>query len=60
MMDNMQLCVAKHKNLCLIKNEKTYTLAVYDTDFSRIVVWDIQKHKQLTEFIDSKLFAEKK
>jgi hypothetical protein len=56
----MQLCVAKNNNHCLIKNEKTYTLAVYDKDYGRIIVWDATKHPQLTEFIDTKLFPDKK
>jgi hypothetical protein len=52
----------KDSGLCLIKDHerRTYTLTVFDKDSSRRIIWVTEQHKELTEFVDKKLFPDKK
>ena len=56
----VSLCVTNNKNnLTLLRNEHIYSLKVYGNDWSRTIVWDKNKHPQLTEFVD-RMFPDKK
>jgi hypothetical protein len=50
----MKLYHCDNSNLCLVKDEerRLYTLAIYDNDTSRRIIWNQDKHKALTEFVD--------
>ena len=50
----MSLYLNDNNNLCLIDDEdrSIYTLATFDKDSSRRIIWHKDKHKELTEFVD--------
>ena len=54
----MELCIKNDNSLSLIKHNGTYTLAVYGEDYGRVLVWQTDKHKELTDFVNSKLFPQ--
>lgn len=53
----MKLYHCNDSNLCLVKDEerRIYTLAIYNNEMGRRLIWNQDKHKELTAFID-KLF----